>query len=129
LFSSRRRHTRFSRDWSSDVCSSDLAVGHFFGLNPAQIKAGISTYRPANQRSQIIKTESNTVIADYYNANVSSMEAALDNLAVIGSTHSVIILGDMFELGEDTVKEHAYLIHKALALGADRVIFVGKAFY
>lgn len=121
--------TQLTGSYNTENILAAVAVGHFFGLNPAQIKAGISTYRPVNQRSQIIKTESNTVIADYYNANVSSMEAALDNLAVIGSTHSVIILGDMFELGEDTVKEHAYLIHKALALGADRAIFVGKAFY
>src|SRR5690606_3530032 len=71
----------------------------------------------------------NTVICDYYNANASSMQAALDNLKNIPNEHKVIILGDMFELGNDTYVEHQKVIKEALALNVRSCIFVGKAFF
>src|SRR5690606_9285500 len=105
------------------------AAGHLVGVDDTRINQGIADYTPANNRSQITKTVHNTVIADYYNANVSSMEAALANMKVIDADRKVIVLGDMFELGEDTWKEHRCMIDRALALGAERTIFVGEAFY
>jgi UDP-N-acetylmuramoyl-tripeptide--D-alanyl-D-alanine ligase len=106
------------------------AVGVYYGLENAQINAGLVSYQPANQRSQIVQTDKgNTLICDYYNANASSMQAALTNLDDMKASQKVLILGDMFELGEDSLPEHLSLIQKAQSLAVDRCIFVGKAFY
>ncbi len=121
--------TQLTGSYNTENILAAVAVGRFFGIDDTQINQGIVTYTPTNNRSQITKTAQNVVIADYYNANVSSMEAALANLAVIEAEHKVIVLGDMFELGEDAAKEHRYIIDRALALDADRTIFVGEAFY
>src|SRR5690606_34478984 len=106
-----------------------IALGKTFGLSTAQINDGLSNYVPQNNRSQITKTENNTIIADYYNANASSMAAALGNLDVIQADRKVAILGDMFEMGDQSEIEHRKVIEKAKSLKLDRLIFVGKAFY
>jgi len=107
-----------------------IAIGVYFGLNAEEINTGIANYRPQNNRSQIIQNERNTIICDYYNANVSSMEAAVENIALMESPlKKTLILGDMFELGADSLKEHSLLIEKALLLKNCDCIFVGKDFY
>lgn len=106
-----------------------ICVGSFFKLSPEQINQGIKAYQPKNNRSQILKTEKNTVICDYYNANPSSMMVALDNLQAVNAEDKVIILGDMFELGEDSPLEHRLILKKALETAACRRIFVGEEFY
>lgn len=105
-----------------------IAVGKYFKLSPEEINQGISSYNPGNNRSQIIKTESNTLICDYYNANPSSMNAALENFSAISAENKVLILGDMFELGDDSVLEHNLVLEKALQAPAQK-IFVGTGFY
>ncbi|PRD53884.1 UDP-N-acetylmuramoyl-tripeptide--D-alanyl-D-alanine ligase [Sphingobacterium gobiense] len=121
--------TQLTGSYNTENILAAIAVGHFFGIDDHHINQGIEAYAPSNNRSQITKTIHNTIIADYYNANVSSMEAALANMAVIEADHKVIVLGDMFELGDDAAKEHQYVVNKALAIDADRTIFVGEAFY
>ncbi|MGB7528520.1 UDP-N-acetylmuramoyl-tripeptide--D-alanyl-D-alanine ligase [Sphingobacterium cellulitidis] len=106
-----------------------VALGKTFGLSTEQINAGLGNYVPQNNRSQISKTDKNTIIADYYNANASSMSAALGNLDVIQADRKVAILGDMFEMGDQSEVEHRKVIEKAKSLNLDRLIFVGKAFY
>lgn len=106
-----------------------VALGKTFGLGIEEINAGLGNYVPQNNRSQISKTERNTIIADYYNANASSMAAALGNLDVIQADRKVAILGDMFEMGDQSEVEHRKVIEKAKSLKLDRLIFVGKAFY
>ncbi len=106
-----------------------VALGKTFGLSTEQINDGLSNYVPQNNRSQITKTKKNTIIADYYNANASSMAAALSNLDVIQADRKVAILGDMFEMGDQSEIEHRKVIEKAKSLKLDRLIFVGKAFY
>lgn len=106
-----------------------ITVGLHFGLHADEINRGISEYAPKNNRSQITKTARNTVIADFYNANASSMSAALDNMSALTAPRKAIILGDMFELGEDSFEEHARVVCKAKGLGPFHLIFVGEEFY
>lgn len=121
--------TQLTGSYNMENVLAAVAVGHFFGIDYARINQGVSDYTPTNNRSQVTKTGKNIVIADYYNANVSSMEAALENMEIIEATHKVIVLGDMFELGKEAWKEHRHVIDRALAVGAQRTIFVGEAFY
>jgi UDP-N-acetylmuramoyl-tripeptide--D-alanyl-D-alanine ligase len=86
------------------------AVGHHFGVSNEDICAAIAQYQPANHRSQVEHKGSNTIIADYYNANPTSMTAALHNLIGIEHPHKVAILGDMRELGSVSDEEHARII-------------------
>jgi len=90
-------------------------IGFYFEVSPQQIKEAIEAYIPSNNRSQIVKKGSNTIWVDAYNANPSSMKIAIENFAVSNTPGKVLILGDMFELGEDSHKEHqaiAELIEK-----------------
>ncbi|HEX7367047.1 MAG TPA: UDP-N-acetylmuramoyl-tripeptide--D-alanyl-D-alanine ligase [Pelobium sp.] len=105
-----------------------VAIGLEFGLTPAQINAGISKYAPKNNRSQILKTENNTLIGDYYNANPSSMVLAIENISKLQADKKVVILGDMFEIGESVEEEHLNVLKKANSCNFDQVILVGKEF-
>lgn len=82
------------------------AVGLNFGVSAQQIKTAIEGYTPSNNRSQIIKKNSNTIWMDAYNANPSSMKIAIENFSNLHIPGKILILGDMFELGEDSHKEH-----------------------
>lgn len=106
-----------------------VALGLHFDLSAEQINHGLSSYVPQNNRSQVVKTSRNTVIADYYNANASSMAAALGNMEVIEAPKKVIILGDMFEMGDESEAEHRKVIEQAKSIAVDQLVFVGKAFY
>lgn len=121
--------THLVGSYNTENILAAVAVGLYFDLPKVAINKGIAGYIPTNNRSQISKTAHNIILADYYNANASSMAAALDNLAVITAKHKVLILGDMFEMGAESFFEHQQVIAKATALGAQRCIFVGHAFY
>jgi UDP-N-acetylmuramoyl-tripeptide--D-alanyl-D-alanine ligase len=106
-----------------------IAIGLQFGLSTNQINDGISNYAPQNNRSQILKTKFNTIICDYYNANPSSMSVAIDNIGQLKADNKVLILADMFELGEDAFLEHETIVKKTLLNNAFyQVIFVGENF-
>ena len=109
------------------VCA--ICIGSYFKLSPGQINSGINSYHPLNNRSQLLKTEKNIVICDYYNANPSSMLVALDNLESVNATSKAMILGDMFELGKEAGKEHQLILDKAMASNSARKIFIGEEFY
>lgn len=83
-----------------------LAVGQYFGVNEEDAIAAIESYVPSNNRSQMTRTESNTLIVDAYNANPSSMAAALENFAAVQAERRIALLGDMRELGDESVAEH-----------------------
>jgi len=104
-------------------------VGTHFGLTPSQVKAAIEGYVPSNNRSQIVKKASNTIWVDAYNANPSSMKTAIENFALLPEKGKVLILGDMFELGEDSVNEHQSLAEFIESKKVwDGVYLVGKEF-
>lgn len=115
--------------YNFDNIAAAICIGSFFELLPEQINEGINAYQPLNNRSQILKTDHNTIICDYYNANPSSMMVALDNLESIRSEFKVLVLGDMFELGESTEEEHQLILEKALKTRAERKILIGEEFY
>ncbi|WP_316816716.1 UDP-N-acetylmuramoyl-tripeptide--D-alanyl-D-alanine ligase [Pedobacter nyackensis] len=106
-----------------------ICIGQFFEVSPAAVNAGLSGYQPNNNRSQITKTATNTVICDFYNANPSSMAAALANIELLNSTHKTVIIGDMFELGDESAAQHQYIIEQTERLHIDTLIFIGKHFY
>ena len=103
------------------------AVGQFFKVSEKDICDAIAEYSPQNNRSQIIKNETNTIIADYYNANPSSMKAALDNFLQIKAPQKLAILGDMLELGENSLNEHQTIIDFCISENLE-TIFIGTNF-
>jgi UDP-N-acetylmuramoyl-tripeptide--D-alanyl-D-alanine ligase len=106
-----------------------ICVGTFFDVSPEQINHGLANYFPNNNRSQLQKTAENTLICDFYNANPSSMMAALNNLSGLTAAHKSAILGDMFELGQEAAEQHDLIAKTAAELGLATLIFIGKHFY
>ncbi len=105
------------------------AIGKYFGIAEIDIINAIEEYIPDNNRSQIIKTESNTLILDAYNANPSSMKEALKNLADIETTKKMVILGDMLELGSYAANEHVEILNMLREMNIETVYLVGPEFY
>lgn len=105
-----------------------IAVGNHFNVEDNSIKNAIESYVPSNNRSQIIQKGSNKIILDAYNANPTSMQAALLNFDK-QSGDKLAILGDMFELGEEAKQEHQNIIDLALSLNINHVVFIGENFY
>ncbi|MGK6350390.1 UDP-N-acetylmuramoyl-tripeptide--D-alanyl-D-alanine ligase [Parapedobacter sp. DT-150] len=121
--------TQLTGSYNAENILAAACIGRHFGLTPEKINQGIAGYTPANNRSQLTQTAANLLIRDYYNANASSMAAALDNLRMLDADKKAIILGDMFEMGDDSHEEHGKVVQAAAELHANRTLFVGKAFY
>lgn len=121
--------TQLTGSYNTENFLAAIAVGLHFDILPKEINLGIESYTPTNNRSQIMKTPHNTVICDYYNANATSMAAALDNVRIIEANKKAVILGDMFELGAESFEEHRKIVDNVGSMFADRKIFVGKAFF
>ncbi|GAB3763113.1 UDP-N-acetylmuramoyl-tripeptide--D-alanyl-D-alanine ligase [Spirosoma pomorum] len=103
-----------------------IAIGQYFGVTPDEINRAIADYNPTNNRSQVIQKGTNTVLLDAYNANPSSMAAAVRQFAAMPAKRKVVILGDMYELGPESEAEHEAL-GKLIAEGRfDLVILAGK---
>jgi UDP-N-acetylmuramoyl-tripeptide--D-alanyl-D-alanine ligase len=106
-----------------------LTIGTYFKLTPLQLKKGIEAYIPANNRSQIIHQSSNEILLDAYNANPSSMEVALENFKGIQNKNKLAILGDMFELGTASAKEHLAVVNQVTQFNNCNFYFVGEHFF
>ena len=120
--------TNLIGSYNADNVMAALAVGAQFGVSFDEAAAAIAAYTPSNNRSQMMRTGSNTLIVDAYNANPTSMEAALTNFAALQAERKAVLLGDMLELGEDSVAEHVRIASMALGSGFDTVCFVGAEF-
>jgi UDP-N-acetylmuramoyl-tripeptide--D-alanyl-D-alanine ligase len=105
-----------------------LCIGKFFGVGAPDANRAVSAYTPSNMRSQVVKKNSNTIILDAYNANPSSMEAAIKNLAAMKMDKKVLILGDMFELEGEAAKEHQYIGKLIRDKGFENVYLCGSLF-
>jgi UDP-N-acetylmuramoyl-tripeptide--D-alanyl-D-alanine ligase len=107
--------------------ASAIAVGEHFGVSNEKIHAAICAYTPENNRSQIKRTERNTLIMDAYNANPTSLEFALEALSKQSAAQKFFVIGDMLELGEMGPAEHRHIIEVAQRLGL-KGILVGPIF-
>lgn len=105
-----------------------ICVGLYFGVNISDISYAINAYQPANNRSQTMDTANNHVIMDAYNANPTSMKAAILNFRQVKSPAKMAIVGDMFELGDESPKEHAEVVRLLDESDFDNVILVGPRF-
>lgn len=105
-----------------------VAVGNYFDISENDIKMAIENYTPVNNRSQLIQKGSNKIILDAYNANPSSMQAALENFAQLKDENKVVFLGDMFELGNDSEAEHKKIANLVASYHFSKVFLIGKAF-
>ncbi|MFK7033214.1 UDP-N-acetylmuramoyl-tripeptide--D-alanyl-D-alanine ligase [Flavobacterium oreochromis] len=114
--------------YNSNNINVAISIGKYFNVSDQDIKEAIQNYTPSNNRSQLIEKNTNKIILDAYNANPSSMLAALNNLKQLEGKKTAI-LGDMFELGEESLIEHTKIIESVLNDTSIHYHFIGKDFY
>ena len=120
--------THLAGSYNANNIAAAIAVGLHFGVSLEDAIQAVSEYIPKNNRSQLEKTERNILIEDAYNANPTSMAAALENLATVQAPLKAAMLGDMRELGEESVAEHIAILKKVLSMHLDLVCLVGEEF-
>ncbi len=105
-----------------------VAIGERFGVERCDITDAIAQYRVINNRSQRMESGRNSLIVDCYNANPSSMAVAIANMAEYVGENRFVILGDMYELGDWSEREHRRILQLALESGIERIVVVGDRF-
>ncbi|WP_350290971.1 UDP-N-acetylmuramoyl-tripeptide--D-alanyl-D-alanine ligase [uncultured Croceitalea sp.] len=110
-------------------CCAAIIMGKYFNVPLNQIKGAIESYAPDNNRSQLLEKKGHHIILDAYNANPTSMIAALENFNGMNANHKVLFLGDMFELGVTSAKEHQAIADFADKLEFPNVFLVGENFF
>ena len=110
-------------------CCAAILIGKYFNVALDEIKKGIENYVPQNNRSQIIDKNGHHIILDAYNANPTSMKAALDNFQQLKADNKVAFLGDMFELGNTAEKEHQEIANIVTQMNLDHVFLIGENFF
>lgn len=115
--------------YNANNINAAITIGRYFKISDDEIKEAIESYIPENNRSQMLVKNSNEIILDAYNANPSSMEVAIKNFLQLDKPNKVAILGDMFELGKESLPEHKHIV--ALLKNEKEVAayFIGKDFY
>ena len=124
----REVRTNLVGTYNADNVMAAICVGRQFGISLDEAAAAIEAYCPSNNRSQMVRKEKNTLIIDAYNANPSSMDSALNNFANIQADCKVVMLGDMLELGSDSVQEHVNIVKKVVAMDLAQIYLVGAEF-
>lgn len=127
LASGLRVDTSLVGSYNSANVMAAIAVGKEFGVSEEQAVKAISAYQPSNNRSQLASTGRNTVIIDAYNANPTSVEAALSSFASVCADKKMVLLGNMLELGEDSALEHSKVVSLVQKMGVE-AWFVGEQF-
>ena len=115
--------------YNANNISAAIAIGSYFSVEDVAIKEAIESYIPENNRSQLLTKNSNEILLDAYNANPSSMLVALQNFLQLDKSNKVIIIGDMFELGEESLAEHQSIINYLKANESVECYFIGNDFY
>lgn len=115
--------------YNANNISAAITIGTYFEVTDKDIKEAIESYIPENNRSQLLNKNSNEIILDAYNANPSSMLVALQNFLQLDKTDKVIIIGDMFELGEESLAEHQSIVNYLKSNESVACYFIGNDFY
>lgn len=115
--------------YNANNINAALAIGTFFEVPFALIKEALEQYIPENNRSQMVVKGSNSIVLDAYNANPSSMAVAIDNFIQLEKPNKIMVLGDMFELGEESLFEHQQLVQRLAGVPDVRCFFIGNAFF
>jgi len=115
--------------YNANNVNAAIAIGKYFGVDDLAVKEALESYIPENNRSQLILKGTNEIILDAYNANPSSMAVAIENFLQLERSNKVIILGDMFELGDESQKEHVEIVKLLLNEKGVKCFFVGSDFY
>ncbi len=121
-------HTQLVGDYNLPNVLVAVTVGKFFGVMDEEIRSAIESYTPTNSRSQMILRDGNHIILDAYNANPSSMKAAIENFARMKATHKILMLGAMAELGAESLQEHEEVVALIQAYNWKAVVLVGGDF-
>ena len=121
-------HTQLIGAYNFTNVLAAVTIGHFLQVNASDIDEALASYSPRNNRSQLKETEHNTLIIDAYNANPTSMMAALENFRIMDAEHKTVILGDMRELGTDSAMEHQRIIDYLDEAHFEHVALVGEQF-
>lgn len=120
--------TNLVGSYNADNVMAALAVGAYFGIPHGDAAKAVAGYVPVNNRSQMVRTDTNTLIVDAYNANPTSMEAALVNFAGMHADRKAVFLGNMLELGKDSLTEHRKVIDKVREMKPEIACLVGPEF-
>jgi UDP-N-acetylmuramoyl-tripeptide--D-alanyl-D-alanine ligase len=115
--------------YNSNNINAAVSIGIKFGVSLSDIKSAIEGFVPQNNRSQIVSVNSNEIILDAYNANPSSMVVALENFFQLDNKNKIAILGDMFELGEESLEEHKSIVELVIKNKSVTTYFIGKDFF
>lgn len=115
--------------YNANNINAALTIGKYFGVTDSEIKDALESYIPENNRSQLVQKGTNQIILDAYNANPSSMSVAIENFLQLDNANKVMILGDMFELGDESMQEHKAIVAMTSKDENVKCYFVGSAFY
>ena len=115
--------------YNANNINAAIAIGYYFKVEEEDMKQAIETYIPENNRSQLLRIDSNQIILDAYNANPSSMAVAITNFLQLENENKVMILGDMFELGDESSQEHKLIVDSLLNQNESECYLIGKSFY
>lgn len=121
-------NTKFIGDYNAENMLAAICVGNYFGVGETEICDAIENYTPKNNRSQLTETAKNKLIIDTYNANPTSMSAALKNFSKMNFEQKTVLLGDMLELGDASDEEHLKIIDFIAKADFRNVFLVGKIF-
>jgi UDP-N-acetylmuramoyl-tripeptide--D-alanyl-D-alanine ligase len=121
-------HTNLVGAYNFDNVMAAVCLGKYFGVSASKIVAALEQYTPSNNRSQVLQSASNQLIMDAYNANPSSMRVALENFALMNAFPKIAILGDMFELGDESRVEHEAILTLLKDFSFSDVLLIGPYF-
>ncbi len=124
-----RLETQLIGKYNFPNCCAAILMGKYFNVPLEDITTAIASYQPQNNRSQIIEKNGVKIILDAYNANPTSMRAALENFSAMEAENKTIIIGDMFELGQTAADEHQTIADLAKELNFNTVLLVGENFF
>jgi len=122
-------HSQLIGGYNFTNCAIAICMGKYFNVDMPMIQTAVADYVPKNNRSQILEKKRMTIVLDAYNANPTSMKAALESFEVIDKSPKIAFLGDMFELGETAAEEHQKIVDIVLGIDLENVFLIGEHFY